>query len=467
MPWILNKRQKIIIAIFLPILLLTLLIFYIFEAPNIAFFFGALIFVILLPVFFIWPPLGFWALLILRNNIDQLSSLKLIKIFDLPPFNLESILGIFILVWGISYILVRKINVLRIPFFWPFFVFIVLNTISLTYTSDFNLSLAEWTKTINLFIIYIIICFWIQNKDTSWKTFAKVVGLCSVMPVIFGFWQLFTKTGIYYTPGEVRIFGTFGHPNVFAYFLVLALAILFCDYLSLPKEKRKIISIFGLIAIFILLLFTYARGAWIGIALYLFILGILKYRKQFLATILILVILLGAVFAFSYWTERYKGWYWPWQKVPIVSRVINIFRPTEEENSVSWRLNLWGDMIKNAFIKKPILGWGLGTFPVIRRQTAIVAPGESIEAHNDYIRLACEIGALGLLSYLVLYFGILIKAARRWWRNRKSKKAIFYLSFLAVIIVFMVAGIADNLLKATAVQWILWTYFGIMNAKKD
>ncbi len=48
------------------------------------------------------------------------------------------------------------------------------------------------------------------------------------------------------------------------------------------------------------------------------------------------------------------------------------------------------------FLKKPVLGWGLGTFPVVYPQFRTFYTNFFVnEAHNDYLQLLVEMGLLG------------------------------------------------------------------------
>ena len=59
------------------------------------------------------------------------------------------------------------------------------------------------------------------------------------------------------------------------------------------------------------------------------------------------------------------------------------------------RLNIDRDEFR-MFLKKPVLGWGLGTFPVVYPQFRTFYTNSFVnEAHNDYLQLLTEMGLLG------------------------------------------------------------------------
>jgi O-antigen ligase len=70
------------------------------------------------------------------------------------------------------------------------------------------------------------------------------------------------------------------------------------------------------------------------------------------------------------------------------------------------------------FLKKPILGWGLGTFPVVYPQFRSFYTNFFInEAHNDYLQLLVEMGLLGfgtMLWFLLTIYTQALKKIGNW-----------------------------------------------------
>ncbi len=70
------------------------------------------------------------------------------------------------------------------------------------------------------------------------------------------------------------------------------------------------------------------------------------------------------------------------------------------------------------FLKKPILGWGLGTFPIVYPQFRTFYTNFFInEAHNDYLQLLVETGLLGfaiMVWFVVTLYSRAIKKISNW-----------------------------------------------------
>ncbi len=79
----------------------------------------------------------------------------------------------------------------------------------------------------------------------------------------------------------------------------------------------------------------------------------------------------------------------------LTSRVSSIATETHTELSGGMRLSIDRDAFR-MFRNKPVLGWGLGVFPVVYPQFRSFYTNFFVnEAHNDYLQLLCEMGLLG------------------------------------------------------------------------
>jgi len=96
----------------------------------------------------------------------------------------------------------------------------------------------------------------------------------------------------------------------------------------------------------------------------------------------------------------------------LTSRVGSISTETRGEISGGMRLTIDRDAVR-MFRDKPILGWGLGTFPIVYPHFRSFYTNFFVnEAHNDYAQLLAEMGLLGF-SILVWYMIILYRQVRR------------------------------------------------------
>jgi O-antigen ligase len=101
----------------------------------------------------------------------------------------------------------------------------------------------------------------------------------------------------------------------------------------------------------------------------------------------------------------------------LVERMVSMHDGTRTELSSGTRLTIDRDVLK-IFAQKPVLGWGLGTFPDIYPHFSNLSTNFQVgPAHNDYLQLLVETGALGfatMLCFLLMLFGFALKKLKHF-----------------------------------------------------
>ena len=456
----LNSKQTIFFISYV-FVALAIMLFLVFSQAERNLALGVLGLLVILPFFLINEVAGLAALFVARPMLDIISDYAIFSIQNIS-FNLASILGIGIFIWGVIIILKNKIKLQRIPLFWPWLAFFTFAIISSFFAESKSLALAEIIKLANVFIIYILVYDWIKSKADLSK-FIRLIPLTIIVPSIFAIYQLIFEMGLNFGGLSNRLYGTFGHPNGFAFYLVIVISLLLIYWLADPyfKNKKTLITkqitdrhwpvLPLIIFLFILLLFTYTRGAWVGMIIFLAVLGIFQYRKLlFIGTVIVIGIAIIFPLLNNFTIDHYDH---DLQTVPLVSRLTE---KNEDADSWDWRVEMYQEMAPLA-LESPIFGSGLGSFEIVRSRTT-ANPYEALEAHNDYLRLAIETGIVGLILYIILIIFISIRTLQLLFYVKKNQPD-YYL--YAVGLIGLVAAIysmsfADNLLSGTPVQWIFW-----------
>jgi O-antigen ligase len=103
-----------------------------------------------------------------------------------------------------------------------------------------------------------------------------------------------------------------------------------------------------------------------------------------------------------------------------LSRRIASVAPSHSEISGNTRIYIDRDALR-MFFKKPVQGWGLGTFPIVYPQFRTFYTNFFVnQAHNDYLQLLVEMGLLGFAT-MVWFVAIACKQAIRKIRNWSSE----------------------------------------------
>lgn len=372
--------------------------------------------------------LGILLLVLIRSSLDALKDVNIIstQAFDL---NVASLLSVLLIAAGAVYLASNRTRLSKLPAVIPYALFIFVAFASILTSSAKLAGVADWLRVASTFVIFLVV-IQVFNSRRSIKRLVDAVLVSSIVPLAVGAYQLVNNAGsVAVTAGGEfeRILGTFGHPNSFGFYLVLILAIAIPLFFENAEPTKKILVGLLIAACSIMLGLTFARGAWIGLLVALLVMAAMRYRKMFYWLPLILI---AAIILFP----------------QIANRFQDVVQSGQAAGSLGWRLNFWDQGFIDLVKQRPLLGYGIGSFALFTGH----------DAHNDYLRLAVEVGIPGLL----LYLGTLFVVGRTAWQGLKKLVEPFDIAiavgFLAFLAAYLVMSVADNLVKGVAMQWYFW-----------
>ncbi|HZW93820.1 MAG TPA: O-antigen ligase family protein [Candidatus Eremiobacteraceae bacterium] len=171
-----------------------------------------------------------------------------------------------------------------------------------------------------------------------------------------------------------------------------------------------------------------SRGGMLAIVVELVILAIfLVKQKKGLRTAIGLSLFLAIVVGLLTWIGGAE----------LIQRIASV-RQSHSELPGDIRTYINRDGFR-MFLMKPVLGWGLGAFPVVYPQFRSFYTNFFVnEAHNDYLQLLVEMGALGfatMLWFLVIVYARAIKKIGNWSEEISGAVALACLLGLSGILV--------------------------------
>jgi O-antigen ligase len=111
----------------------------------------------------------------------------------------------------------------------------------------------------------------------------------------------------------------------------------------------------------------------------------------------------------------------------LTQRLISIHSEAREEINGGIRLSIDRDCLR-MLIKRPILGWGLGTFPTVYPEFRSFYTNFFVnQAHNDYLQLLVETGLAGFsiaVWFLVLVFRQAAGKLKNWTETASGSMAM-------------------------------------------
>jgi len=329
----------------------------------------------------------------------------------------------------------------RLCKYWIIFLFICF--VSIIHSPARTMGLKRFLNLATYMCVYLLPFLLIKNRDDQ-KFWLKIILCTSLVPVGFAMLDLIRGRSFFF--GEIiRIQGTFSHPNILAFYLVLIIALVFYILKSrqflLTKEKIHILWIY-LFALFVLLIATKTRGAWVSCWILFFVYGLFKERKYLIYTVLIPPLFL--------------------LHPSIRERITELSEDRTLEgglNSWAWRIKLWKSSLPS--IKENFLfGQGLASF---KKESSVFFPAahKGVYAHNAYLELFFETGIFGALSFLAI-FVVPIKTFYCRIKTEISDASSGYTIALSYVISYLVVCFADNMLYYLAFNWYFWIFVGIL-----
>ncbi len=382
------------------------------------------------------------ALVLLRPSLDIFSQKEFKIHSSLPYLNLNIIIGGLIFLICLIFILKNFKSIRLIPLFYPIVFFSGLLLISIFYSMDALISIKEFIRLASIFLLYFLAYKLIKDRK-DWIVLLKIILISYILPGIFALIQLIGGFGLPDDFGGFnRIYGTFAHPNLFAFYTFFILGIVISLLLSLSetKDNNAVLwknfnfHIWIAAGFLVLLLFTtYSRSALACLFIFILFFGVLKYRKLLLAGLFLFLI---AYFFSDIFQQRL------WELITL-----------DPYGSVVWRFRLWQDIIP-ASLWQPWFGYGLGTFSKLVEFYRGFELG-SLEAHNDYLKIFVENGILGLIAYFWLIIALLLKLFKIF-RKSIGQEKVLGLGILVICLSLFIASFFDNILRTTALQWNFW-----------
>ncbi len=300
----------------------------------------------------------------------------------------------------------------------PIYALLYFSTLSFLYTPSYVISLGHCLKIITAISLYILVFNAVKN-DQDIDRLLWIYLLCTIVPMIFGYYQFITATGhawkgAYYA-GR-RIDSLLMEYNAYGEFLCIAIcAGLMLLFRKKSRKKRLIIGII-FISLLVSLILSLNRGSWICLFLAL-MLAAPFYRHRVKLSLLIglsfLVLLAASPFIYQRFME------------------LTVVTEFGTKNTLLGRISGWQALWP--FIKQhPFAGNGIGAIEL----TVYREIGYAYVPHNDYIRLAAEGGIMTLLCYIWFHLenisgNILRHRYLLWQINYPLLVAIIYFTVLS------------------------------------
>jgi O-antigen ligase len=276
--------------------------------------------------------------------------------------------------------------------------------------------------------------FWLVRSHAERLHWLRLLLWSSVPPACWAMVELLL------TGGQSRLQASFSHPNVFAFYLLLMVALLLYLQQAAPQRLRWLY----LMVLLALLVLTRTRSAWAGCLLLFALYGLLAKRRFLLYPMLAPVLLL--------FSEDVR--------LRVADIAAGAYDQEGQLNSYAWRLLLWRAGLRWMDGLHWLYGYGLEAFRYYSPRFFPLPGQDSWDPHNVYIQLYFETGVLGLAGYGWLFLRLLprlYRAAPDW------PSAVLA---LAMVLAYLLSSWSDNMLYYLSFNWYFWFFMGCAAARE-
>jgi O-antigen ligase len=387
------------------------------------------------------PLLLLSLLIITRMSLDYSAEYFTFTFFEIP-ISLSQILGISVAILGITNIVIKHKTLPSFQLIAPFLIIFLWGSATLTYSIAPYDALYDLLRFFDIFTLGFL-TYTTVKKINDLKKLLLAFLISGILPVIFALYQLAFGIGLQYDASSTsRIFGTFSHPNIFGLYLFALIVFTWLFFLIFSHSFYEIFFTLFMLCTFALILFlTFTRIAWVALFVFVFLLGLFRYRLLLLPLIVLPIVL----FAFS---QNFQ------------ERVMETFNP-KPDSSVIWRKTLWKDVTTESTQNGNFwFGSGMNTFPIVSENLRGISFGSN-DPHNDFVKFFVEGGAVGLVIYILYLASIFLILLKKYFQSLPQSN--LQLAFFILIIFFFtleIASLTDNVFKNTPVQWLFFSAFG-------
>ena len=326
--------------------------------------------------------------------------------------------------------------------------FLLVAFASTLYAPDFIAAMRLAFVLLSYWSFFIIPFFLWRSPDDVSRFVMLVIG-SSAIPSLYAFVDIAQGLS---DMSEFRLQSTFSHANIYAFYLVLLLGLAFyvrsSRLIRVTPQVRLLVTLY-IPFLFVLLMLTKTRSAWMASGLIFFVYAFWVDRK-FLAGFLLIPVLVAG-------------------NPSVLDRLSDITEPTEIDsftqlndstrlNSYEWRQALWDSAIPQ-IIEKPLLGHGLEAFkPSTPSFFPLIGP-EGIDGHNFYLQTGFEMGLLGVFALVWLLGSV----ARQILKGRRhDPPGVLIIS--CILIGYALECYSDNMHFYLSFNWYFWFIIGTICA---
>jgi O-antigen ligase len=303
-------------------------------------------------------------------------------------------------------------------------------------------SILAWVYTVRtvgfIMLMYFIFVYQIRSLATI-KSLVKLWLVLAFLSAISGFQQEnfgllpFEKTWYYQDPlrlsflyinGHLRKVAIFPDPVTFSYNMVVAAVLCLCLMFTKIKTYKKVILGVSIPFFFLVMLYSGTRGAFVLPPAALALLAVMNFNKKILTFVIgTAIVLVGLIFMPT--------------SNQFIKRFQTAFRPSDD---ASFNVRAENQKRIKPYILSHPIGGGLGSVGIWGRRFAPNSFLAKFPPDSGYVRVAVEMGYIGLILFCTLMFVILKTGINNYYLIKNPELKIYCLAMVLIIFVFNIGN---------------------------
>ncbi len=245
-----------------------------------------------------------------------------------------------------------------------------------------------------------------------------------------------------------RVVSTLENPNVLAEYLIMILPCAIAGFLISEKPAQKLCYLFSAGVLGTCLIFTWSRGAWLGLLIAMMIF-LLMYSKK------VLVLGLFGILAI------------PFLPFVLPQSILNRFLSIGNlgDTSTSYRVHIWEgtfSMLRDHFLGG--IGVGTGVFGEVYPRYALSGIETAPHSHNLYLQILTETGIIGFLLFVIFLFTFVKRNFTFYAKPLPAASRIMTAALFCGILAVLAQGMTDYIWYNYRVFLVFWLQIGLCAA---
>ncbi len=382
-----------------------------------------------------------------------LFSLPFLSLFDTPAILLGGIIGLTMLSYVIKLVQGKRIFRIELLDFAVILFLIILyfgGAVSAGGVMSFQAALLSVMLMMGYFLTVNLMrtAKWLKRCFAALVSSGTIVAALGIVQYLFGVLNRSTLDQNYFRGIKGRVTAFFDNSNMLAFYLVMIFLLAMTFLLRSKKIQERLLLLFSVTVIFLCILFTWSRGAWIALIISALI-YFLFYSKK---TVRFLILLLCAV---------------PFLPMLLPSNVWSRFSSIGNmaDSSTMYRMYTWKgtfQAIKNYFFGG--IGYGGEAYENVYPGFAFAGMEGAEHAHSLYLQIWISLGIVGLIVFLAVIFFFMQQCLESIHKSSDPESSMMIYAVFCSVVAALIMGVFDYIWYNYRIFFLFWFLLGLASA---